>query len=43
MKDEVIAVFDLGEEEPMPTAGVLTFVLFKERGQSREPFLSAGQ
>ena len=42
-KDEVVAVLDLGEEQPMLTAGLLALAFFKKRGQSSQPFLSATQ
>jgi hypothetical protein len=41
VKDQVVAVLDLGEEQPMPTAGLGAFPRGEERGEAGEPFLAA--
>ena len=42
-EDEVVAEFDLREEQPMLAAGMFAFAGGKEWGEAREPFLAAGQ
>src|SRR5918994_448684 len=41
MKDQVVAVLDLGEEQAMPTAGVGALPRRKEGGEAGQPLLSA--
>jgi hypothetical protein len=41
MEDQVVAVLDLRDEQPVLTAGPSTFPVGKERGESREPLLPA--
>ena len=43
MEDEVVAEFDLREEQPMLAAGMFAFAGGKERGEARQPFLAAAQ
>src|SRR5208283_1551954 len=42
-KDQVVAIFDLCKEEPVLTAGFLTFAFFEEWSETGEPFLPATQ
>jgi hypothetical protein len=42
-KNQVIAVFDLGEEEPVLTAGLLTLLVGEEGGERGQAFLAAGE
>ena len=41
VKDQVVAIFDLGEKEPVLTARFLTFAFFEEWSQTGQPFLPA--
>jgi len=41
-KNQVVAVFDLGEEEPVLTAGLLTLLVGEEGRECGQPFLAAG-
>jgi len=41
MKDQVVAEFDLGEEQPMLTASLSAFSFAEERGEASEPFVAA--
>jgi hypothetical protein len=43
VKDQVVAVLNLGEEQPMPTAGLGAFPRGEERGEAGEPFLAAAR
>src|SRR5271157_3012070 len=42
-KNQVIAVFNLGEEEPGLTAGLLTLLVGEEGCERGQPFLAAGE
>jgi hypothetical protein len=42
-EDEVVAEFDLREEQPMLTARFISLFCREERHQPRQPFLAAGQ
>ena len=42
-EDEVVAVLDLREEQPVLAAGLLPLFCGKEGGKARQPFLAAGQ
>jgi len=41
-KNQVVAVFDLGEEEPVLTAGLPTLLVGEEGRERGQPFLAAG-
>src|SRR6478736_2329852 len=41
VKDQVVTIFDLGKEEPVLTAGFLTFAFFEEWSETGQPFLPA--
>src|SRR5215469_267787 len=41
MEDEVVAIFNLGEEQPMPAARLSAFLLAEEGGECGEPLVSA--
>ena len=41
MEDQVVAEFDLREEQPMLAAGVSALSFAEERGEASEPFLAA--
>jgi hypothetical protein len=41
MEDQVVAEFDLREEQPMLTAGLAALAFAEERGEAGEPFLAA--
>ena len=43
MKDQVVAEFDLREEQPVLTAGLLALSLGEERGEAGQPFLAAAR
>ena len=43
MKDQVVAEFDLREEQPMLAAGLLALCCGEERGEAGQPFLAAGR
>jgi hypothetical protein len=43
MKDQVVAEFDLREEQPMLAARFLSLFRGEEGGEPRQPFLTAGQ
>jgi hypothetical protein len=42
-KDQVVAEFDLGEEQPVLAACLFAFSCGKERGEAGQPFLAAGR
>jgi hypothetical protein len=42
MEDQVVAELDLGEEQPMLAAGLLSLACGKVGCETREPFLAAG-
>jgi hypothetical protein len=42
-EDEVVAMLDLREEQPMLAAGLFPFSCAKERGEARKPLLAATQ
>ena len=42
MEDEVVAIFDLREEQPVLAAGLLAFSCSEEGREVRQPFLTAG-
>jgi hypothetical protein len=42
MEDEVVAIFDLREEQPVLAAGVPAFSCSEEGREVRQPFLPAG-
>ena len=41
MEDEVVAIFDLGEEQAVLAAGLISLFPDKEGGQASQPFLAA--
>jgi hypothetical protein len=43
MKDQIVAEFDLREEQPVPAACVLALCCGKERGEAGQPFLAASR
>jgi hypothetical protein len=43
MKDQVVAIFHLREEEPMLASSLFAFAVFEKRRETRQPFLPAGQ
>src|SRR5271165_428952 len=42
-KDQVVAEFDLREEQPVPATRLLALSFGKERGEAGQPFLAAGR
>jgi hypothetical protein len=43
LKDQIVAVFHLGEKQPMLAAGLLAFPLSEERRAGSQPLLAASQ
>src|SRR6202007_3108176 len=43
VKDQVVTIFYLGEEEPMLTAATVAFAFFEEWSQTGQPFLPTTQ
>lgn len=43
MKDQIVAEFDLREEEPMLAARLSAFAFAEERGEAGEPFVAAAR
>ena len=42
-EDQIVAIFDLGKEQPVFDSRLLSFTLGKEWGQLREPFAAAAR
>jgi len=43
LKDQIVALFHLGEKQPMLAAGLLAFPLSEERRAGSQPLLAASQ
>jgi hypothetical protein len=41
VKDQIVAIFDLGEKEPVLTTRSLPFAFFEEWSETGQPFLPA--